>query len=150
MINYKPGNGPIIKQRTIQSISELRPFFHIASASNFIHSSSQSGSAANPSSVSQHQTISNPHTANSMKQFENSVHEDFLDGYIEWEVYFKRTRKIKKRCCFFFHFTRFFSKGLYNLAKRIFQFYFCRLNRNRLIYFIFVLAAFFISKPVKI
>jgi hypothetical protein len=62
---HRPGNGPIIKQRTIQSISELKPFFQIVTASNFVNNPNQNS------------------LLSSMKLYEASVHEDFLEGWIE-------------------------------------------------------------------
>ena len=66
--------GPLIRQRQIQSLVELKPFFEIITAHTFVHGSNQN----------QIQQQSNNNGSNSnLKHFESTVHEDFLDGWTQ-------------------------------------------------------------------
>ena len=68
----------MIRSKHIQSLSELKQFFDIVTSHTFVHNTTQS-QAGQPG----HQTYpahqqSSQFTA---RQFEASVHEDFLEGW---------------------------------------------------------------------
>jgi hypothetical protein len=66
--------GPLIRQRQIQSLVELKPFFEIITTHSFVHSSNQN-QMQQQSNSNQQLTI--------LKLFESTVHEDFLDGWTQ-------------------------------------------------------------------
>jgi hypothetical protein len=66
--------GPIIKQKQIQTIVELKPFFELVTTHAFVHNSNQT------QAVTQSQSQNLLSTTN-LKLFEACVHEDFLDGW---------------------------------------------------------------------
>ncbi len=66
--------GPMIRQRQMQSLVELKPFFEIITTHSFVHSSNQN--------QMQQQSNSNQQLA-ILKLFESTVHEDFLDGWTQ-------------------------------------------------------------------
>jgi hypothetical protein len=68
--------GPLIRQRQLGSIVELKPFFETATTHAFVHSSNQTQAI----NFNQSQNML---SATNLKHFESAVHEDFLDGWTE-------------------------------------------------------------------
>ena len=68
--------GPLIRQKQLHSILELKPFFETVTTHAFVHNSNQTQTI----SFSQSQNLL---SATNLKLFESAVHEDFLDGWIE-------------------------------------------------------------------
>jgi hypothetical protein len=72
--------GPLIRQRQIQSLVDLKPFFEIITTHTFVHNSNQNQMQQQPN-ASSHQQQSQSLSSSNMRLFEANVHEDFLDGW---------------------------------------------------------------------
>ncbi len=73
-MGFKVTGGPLIRQRQIQSLIELKPFIEVVNRSDFFQNSNQA--------YINHQN--NPQQNNYyLKQFEMSVHEDFLENWLQ-------------------------------------------------------------------
>lgn len=70
-------NGPLLRYKRISSLVDLRAFFEQVTAHQFVHSSNQTHI------ITSQQLQSSLLTTTNLKQFEASVHEDFLEGWIQ-------------------------------------------------------------------
>lgn len=77
--SVKLANGPLIRQRLINALADLKPFFDTVTTHAFVHNSSQSNLINNH----QYQQTQNLLTSTNLRLFEANVHEDFLEGWTQ-------------------------------------------------------------------
>lgn len=70
-------NGPLLRYKRISSLVDLKAFFEQVTAHQFVHSSNQTHL------ITSHQLQNSLLMTTNLKLFEASVHEDFLEGWIQ-------------------------------------------------------------------
>lgn len=98
--NVKLSNGPLIRQRQINQLVDLKPFFDMVTSHAFVHNSAQSNLINNY----QYQQTQNLLTSTNLRLFEATVHEDFLEGWSPTWSDFDASKSIYSIFRFFFLF----------------------------------------------